>query len=144
MFNRFATASESNAGTIAPPRSWLTPVARLADALTDPRRANRTAIAVLGGYVAVWTLYAVVAKSSQDVHFDMGEAVAWSRELASGNPKHPPGSAWLVKVWFSIFPLTDWAYYLLAVTAAAVGLWIAWMLSGRWLAPDKRPAGLAL
>ena len=144
MFSRFAPASESNAGPIAPPPSWLVPVMRLAAALTDPRRANRTAIAVLGCYVAVWTLYAVVAKSSQDVHFDMGEAVAWSRELASGNPKHPPGSAWLVKVWFSIFPLTDWAYYLLAVVAAAIGLWIAWMLSGRWLAPDKRAAGLAL
>jgi MFS family permease len=144
MFGPFASHPKSNAGPRAGARLWHTAVTALADALTDPRRANRTAAAVITGYVLVWTLYAVIAKSSQDVHFDMGEAVAWSRELAVGNPKHPPASAWLVGAWFLAFPLADWAYYLLAVLTAAVGLWIAWMLSGRWLAPEKRAAGLAL
>ncbi len=50
---------------------------RLAEVLTDPARASRAALALLAGYVAVWTLYGVIAKSSQDVHFDMGEAVIW-------------------------------------------------------------------
>ena len=67
---------------------------RLFDALVDPARRERTMIVVLACYFAVWSLYAIVAKSSQDIHFDMGEAVAWSRELAIGNPKHPSGSAW--------------------------------------------------
>lgn len=144
MFGSSASHSGSSTGPLPAARSWLAPIVGLADALTDPRRADRTAAAVIGGYVLVWTLYAVVAKSSQDVHFDMGEAVAWSRELALGNPKHPPASAWLVGAWFSVFPLTDWAYYLLAVLTAAVGLWIAWKTSERWLTADKRAAGLAL
>src|SRR5205085_947873 len=92
----------------------------------------------------VWTLYAVLAKMSQDIHFDMGEAVAWSRELATGNPKHPPASAWLAGAWFAVFPLADWAYDLLAMTVAGAGLGIAWVLSGRWLAAEKRVTGLAL
>jgi 4-amino-4-deoxy-L-arabinose transferase-like glycosyltransferase len=117
---------------------------RLAAALVDPRRRERHAVLALAAYVGLWTLYGVIAKGSQDIHFDMGEALAWSRELAVGNPKHPPLSAYVVKVWFSVFPRTDWAYYLLAVTVAAVGLWIAWMLSARWLDPEKRIAGLAL
>jgi 4-amino-4-deoxy-L-arabinose transferase-like glycosyltransferase len=117
---------------------------RLAAALLDPRRRERHAVLVLGAYVALWTLYGVIAKGSQDIHFDMGEALAWSRELAVGNPKHPPLSAVLVKAWFSVFPRADWAYYLLAETVAAAGLWIAWMLSARWLDAKKRIAGLAL
>ena len=70
----------------------------------DPARCDRTVMQCLIGYVAVWTLYGVLAKGSQDVHFDMGEAVAWSREPAWGYSKHPPLSAWVVKAWFAIFP----------------------------------------
>src|SRR5947209_6762629 len=74
----------------------------------------------------------------------MGEAVAGSREPAWGYTKHPPLSAWVVKAWFAIFPLADWAYYLLAMTLAGVALWIAWKVSARWLDGEKRAAGLAL
>src|SRR5438270_669906 len=122
----------------------LGPLERLAAALVDPSRRERTAAQLLIAYVAVWTLYGVLAKGSQDVHFDMGEAVAWSREPAFGYSKHPPLSAWIVKAWFTIFPLADWAYYLLAMALAGLALWIAWILSARWLDGEKRVAGLAL
>jgi 4-amino-4-deoxy-L-arabinose transferase-like glycosyltransferase len=126
---------------------WRAPLAlgeRLCAALLDPSRRERHAVLVLGAYVALWTLYGVIAKGSQDIHFDMGEALAWSRELAVGNPKHPPLSAVVVKAWFSVFPRADWAYYLLAMTVATAGLWIAWRLSARWLDAEKRVAGLVL
>ena len=122
----------------------LGPLDRLAAALVDPSRRERTAVRLLIGYVAVWTLYGVLAKGSQDVHFDMGEAVAWSREPAFGYSKHPPLSAWVVRAWFTIFPPADWAYYLLAMVLAGLALWIAWILSARWLEGEKRAAGLAL
>src|ERR1051326_624961 len=124
--------------------AMLGPLDRLAAALVDPARRERTAIELLVAYVAVWTLYGVLAKGSQDVHFDMGEAVVWSREPALGYSKHPPLSAWVVKAWFTIFPLADWAYYLLAMSLAGLALWVAWVLSARWLDGEKRVAGLAL
>jgi 4-amino-4-deoxy-L-arabinose transferase-like glycosyltransferase len=74
----------------------------------------------------------------------MGEMVAWSRETGWGTPKHPPLGAWLVRVWFSVFPLADWAYYLFAMVVATVALWIAWRLSRHYLDGDKRIVGLAL
>src|SRR5260370_10505873 len=74
----------------------------------------------------------------------MGEAVAWSREPAFGYSKHPPLSAWVVRAWFTIFPLADWAYYLLAMMLAGLAWWIAWILSARLLEGEKRAAGLAL
>lgn len=120
------------------------PVWRLADALVDPARRDRAVAVALLAYVAVWTLYGALAKGSQDIHFDMGEVVAWSREPAWGTSKHPPLSAWLATAWFAVFPLADWAYYLLAIVVATVGLWVAWVLSGRYLDGEKRAAGLAL
>src|SRR6266851_4242906 len=122
----------------------LAPFEHLAEALVDPRRRERAVLLALLCYVALWTLYGVLAKGSQDLHFDMGELVAWSREPAFGYPKHPPFGAWLVKAWFSVFPVTDWAYYLLAIVNATVALWIAWMLSARFLDGEKRVAGVAL
>ena len=72
---------------------------------------------LIAGYVLVWWLYAVIAKSSQDIHFDMGEVVSWSLIPAFGYAKHPPFPAWVASAWFSIFPYTDWAYYLLATAS---------------------------
>jgi hypothetical protein len=67
----------------------LLPADRLVAALSDPARRARAILGVLAGYVAIWTLYGALAKASQDIHFDMAELAAWSRELAFGYPKLP-------------------------------------------------------
>lgn len=117
---------------------------RLTDAAVDSRRSERVAVVLLIGYCAVWTLYGALAKGSQDIHFDMGEMIAWSREVVLGTPKHPPLAAWLVRAWFSVFPLADWSYYLFAMAMATASLWIAWAISARYLAAEKRIVALAL
>ena len=58
---------------------------RLIAALTDPARRERAVVPVLAGYCALWALYGAIAKGSQDIHFDMGEMVAWSRETFVGH-----------------------------------------------------------
>jgi 4-amino-4-deoxy-L-arabinose transferase-like glycosyltransferase len=119
-------------------------VGRLFDALTDPARRERTVAAALVAYVALWTLYGILAKDSQDIHSDMSEQFALSREFAWGYPKHPPLGMAVVRVWFTVFPTADWAYYLLAMATAGLALWIAWRLSARFLDDEKRAVGLAL
>ncbi|HXL48845.1 MAG TPA: glycosyltransferase family 39 protein [Xanthobacteraceae bacterium] len=116
----------------------------LLDALTDPARRERTAVAVLLGYVALWTLYGTLAKASQDINSDMSEQYVLSRELAWGYPKHPPFAMVVVRAWFAVFPTAEWAFYLLAVATAGLALWIAWRLSARFLDGEKRVVGLAL
>jgi hypothetical protein len=117
---------------------------RLLDALSD-RKRNAGAIALtLLVYCALWTLYATVSRSSQDIHFDMGEMIAWSRELALGTPKHPPLPIWLTALWFGVFPLQEWAFYLLSMATATLALWFIWMIAGLYLPGEKRVAGLAL
>jgi len=59
---------------------------RLADALMD-RGADRAA------NMAMWATYGVIAKSSQDVHYDMGEAVIWSAHRAARSAIRSHGGA---------------------------------------------------
>ena len=118
--------------------------ARLRDALVDPARRERTVLWALGVYLVIWTIYGTVAKSSQGLHADMTEVIAWSRDLSLGYLKHPPLAAWLVRGWFSVFPLTEASYYLLAMLMPTLALWIAWRLMADTLNAEKRVAGLAL
>ena len=117
---------------------------RMFDAFIDPARRVRAMALFLLFYLAVWSLYGAIAKGSQDIHFDMGEMVAWSRVAGIGTPKHPPLGAWLVGAWFKVFPLADWAYYLFAMVLATLALWLAWLLSARYLDAEKRVTGLLL
>jgi len=117
---------------------------RLIDALMDVHRRERIVLAVLGAYWLLWSLYAAISKGSQDIHFDMGEAVVWSREAPFANPKHPPLIALVAWLWFHIFPAADWAYYALSMGLATLALWAAWKAAAHYLAPDKLVAGLAL
>ena len=117
---------------------------RIFDALVDPFDGEWVMVLMLGGYVAAWTLYATIAKSSQDIHPDMAEMADWSRQWVLGTPKHPPLGSWLLHAWFSVFPHADWAYYLFAMTLPAVAMWIAWRIAGRYLSREKSVVGIAL
>jgi len=117
---------------------------RLRDALADPARRERNVLAALALYAALWTLYGTIAKSSQGLHPDMTELIAWSRDLAFGYAKHPPLAAWLVALWFSAQPVAEWSYYLLAMLMPTLTLWIIWRGSADYLDVEKRLVGLAL
>ena len=121
----------------------LAAAARLRNALVDPAGRELTMLLALAAYLLVWTIYGTIAKSSQGLHADMTELVAWSRDLAWGY-KHPPLAAAIVRLWFSAFPVAEWSYYLLAMLTPTAALWIVWRLSADYLDPPKRLAGVLL
>ena len=133
-------------GDFAP--TWLDGIRAFVDrrvtALTDPRRREWAIIGMLAGYALLWTLYGLLAKAGQGVHADAAEVVAWSRHLALGYVKHPPLAAWLVRGWFTLFPVAEWSYYLFAMVYTSAGLWFAWRLFGYYLDAEKRVVALAL
>ena len=67
-------------------KCWSAALDRLLALLTGERR-ERGVLWVLAAYWAVWSAYGIVATSSQDIHFDMGEAVVWALESLAGTPK---------------------------------------------------------
>src|SRR5476649_2609491 len=85
------------------------------NALINPARRERSVLVALAFYVLLWTIYGTVAKGSQGLHADMTEVIAWSRDLSLGYLKHPPLAAWIARLWFSVFPVTEPSYYLLAM-----------------------------
>jgi hypothetical protein len=119
-------------------------LARAIDALTDPARRNSAMAVFLAAYTALWTVYGVLAKSSQDLHADMTEIVEWSIELTFGYYKHPPLGPYITRAWFTFFPDKDWAFYLLAILVASVTLWIAWRIALRYLDARKALAATLL
>lgn len=126
------------------PNRVLGPIERLVAALTDPARRDRTVIAVLVAYVLIWTLYAVIAKASQGVHFDMAESFALWHEPGFGYKKHPPLAVVISGVWFSVFPVADWSFYLLSMSVVGIAFWTVWKLCGDYLDGEKRVVALAL
>src|SRR5262249_4610028 len=56
----------------------------------------------------------------------------------------PPLAAWLVRLWFSLLPLADWSYYLLAMLMPTIALWVVWRLSADYLELDKRVLAVTL
>jgi len=116
----------------------------LFDALVDAARCDRAMLLLLTGYAATWTLCGSIFHGSQDLHPDMTELLAWSRDPSLGYLKHPPLAAWLVWLWFSVFPLTDWSYYLLAMLMPTIALWTFWRLSADYLDIEKRVVGVVL
>jgi len=119
---------------------WKAIMERLVAATASPGQDRRVVILILITYTTVWTAYAIIAKSTQGIHPDMAEVFSWSWDLDWGTHKHPPLLPALVSLWFSVFPVSDWAYYLLAVISAAVAIYFTWLLSGFWLQGAKRAA----
>ena len=128
----------------APLRATERIARRLHHALADPAGSERNVLLAIAAYAVVWTIYGTIAKSSQGLHADMTELIAWSRDLSFGYLKHPPLAAFMVRVWFTVFPVAEWSYYLLAMLMPALTLWIVWKLSADYLTIEKRIAGLAL
>ncbi|MEJ2623651.1 MAG: glycosyltransferase family 39 protein [Pseudolabrys sp.] len=111
--------------------------------VVSPARERNVALALLL-YAVVWAVYGAIAKGPQGLHPDMTELIAWSRELAWGYAKHGPVAAVLAWAWFSVLPVAEWSYYLLAMLMPAAALWIMWRLSADYLDIEKRVAGVAL
>lgn len=96
----------------------------------------------LVAYVVLWMLYDTVSNASVDIHFDLSEASVWAQKFAFGY-KHPPMTAWVFSLWFSVFPRADWAAYLLAVTTTAITLVVTWCLLRDYLSYERALLGIA-
>jgi 4-amino-4-deoxy-L-arabinose transferase-like glycosyltransferase len=75
---------------------------------------------------------------------DMVENYAWGREWQWGTNKHPPLFGWITAAWFSVFPTTDWAYYLLNELNLGIALWLMALAMGRLMPADKVLAAVVL
>ena len=88
---------------------------------------------LLVGFVAVWFVYLVIAYFDGDLHSDVLETWTLGRSIEWGYSKHPPLMGWVARAWTSVFPLTNWSFQLLALTNAALGLWMVDLITRRFV-----------
>jgi 4-amino-4-deoxy-L-arabinose transferase-like glycosyltransferase len=89
-------------------------------------------------HAILWTRILIDLKAAQDVHMDVAEAFAWGQKFQFGYGKHPPLAGWIAGLWFDLFPVQDWATYLLAMTVLGTSLVICWFIALRVV--DRRRA----
>ena len=63
-------------------------------------------------HLILWTL--IPSLTNNNLPLDTIEALAWGSNLDWGFNKHPPMSAFMVEIFYSILGSNDWAYYLLS------------------------------
>jgi hypothetical protein len=80
---------------------------------------RRQLLAFLAIYVGVLATFAT-ATGVDSLHFDMTEMWAWGKEIQLGYGKHPPLSAWIVGLWFSVMPRSNWAFHLVVIALAPI------------------------
>ena len=78
-----------------------------------------------------WACASWLANANLDGYHDMLENYAWSQPLAWGTHKHPPFFAWVVGLWFALFPQNDFSYRLLSYANVLAGLLGVWQLGRR-------------
>ncbi len=99
---------------------------------------DRAVLILLAIFVAGWTVFQVITFAGIGLHPDLPEVFSWGRHPAPGYYKHPPLGALMTAAWFLVFPVTDWAFYLLAMVNAAAALFATDLIARRYLTGDKR------
>jgi 4-amino-4-deoxy-L-arabinose transferase-like glycosyltransferase len=95
-------------------------------------------------FVLLYTAFAIISSAAVGLHPELLDTYARSLHPAAGYDGHAPLAALMAAAWFSLFPPTDWAFYLLATVNAAVGLYATDRIAYRYLDSDKRIAVLLL
>jgi 4-amino-4-deoxy-L-arabinose transferase-like glycosyltransferase len=113
-------------------------IGRPIDAWFDLERDGRAVAILLLLFVALWTVFHVVARASLDLNPDLTETYAWARHPSAGYYKHPPLAALMAAAWFTVFPAADWAFNLLAMVNAAIALFAIDRIAKLYLSGDKR------
>ena len=118
--------------------SWAPP-ARITDGINrwfDAVQGGRALWVFLALFVAIWTSFQIVSYASIGLHVDLAEAFSWSR--SSLRDTSPPLIAFVAAGWFSIFPVADWSFHLLAMVNVAVAFFAIDLIARRYVSGDKR------
>ena len=73
----------------------------------------------------------MVSDTNLDPYGDMLENFAWGQSFDWGQAKHPPLVGWITGAWFSVFPVSQISYHVLAYSNAALGLAGIYVLGAR-------------
>jgi 4-amino-4-deoxy-L-arabinose transferase-like glycosyltransferase len=97
---------------------------------------------ILACFLVLWTLYHALSAIAISADYDTSEVSVWAQHFAFGH-KHPPLTAWIFGLWFSIFPRSEFAVYLLSGVIVTAALAVAWRIARDHLDISRAMVGLA-
>ena len=101
----------------------------------NKRNFNNLFYIFITTHLFVWTL--VPSITNNNLPLDTIEALAWGSNLDWGFNKHPPASAFFVKIFYGIFGNQDWAYYLLSQIFVIISFFVVWKFSEEFFKNKK-------
>ena len=99
--------------------------------LINKKKVNNFFYIFLTIHLILWTL--IPSLTNNNLPLDTIEALAWGSNLDWGFNKHPPMSAFMVEIFYSIFGSNDWAYYFLSQIFLITAFIYVWKLSNEIL-----------
>jgi hypothetical protein len=97
---------------------------------------------VLVWFVILYTAFAIISSAPLGLHPELLETYALSLHPAAGYVGQAPLAPLIAAAWFRLLPATEWAFHLLAMVNAAVGLFAAGRIARQYLTGDKQIAVL--
>jgi hypothetical protein len=119
-------------------------IGRALGAWLDHAPAGLASRFVLLWFVILYTAFAVMSSASLGLHPELLETYALGLHPAAGYVGPAPLAPLIAGAWFRLFPPTEWAFHLLAMINAAVGLFAADRIARQYLTGDKQIAVLLL
>jgi 4-amino-4-deoxy-L-arabinose transferase-like glycosyltransferase len=107
--------------------AWLTAM------LLAPRRATAGMIVAIAVFAVLGVFILLLMKPAEGLFMDSTEAYAWGMQFLGGYGRHPPLTGWIARIWYSVFPATNWASYALSMVMTAVSLFSIYLIGRRVL-----------
>lgn len=120
------------------------PIGRALGAWLDHASSGLATRFVLLWFVILYTGFAIISSGALGLPPELLDTYALGRHPAAGYAGHAPLAPLIAGAWFRLFPPVDWAFHLLAMVNAAVGLFAADRIARQYLTGDKRIAVLLL
>jgi hypothetical protein len=95
-------------------------------------------------FVILWTAFQALLHASTGLDTETLAIYAAGLHPTAGYDFHPPLAALVSAGWFSAFPATDWAFHLLGIGNAALGLYGVDLIARHYLGGDKRIIALMM
>jgi hypothetical protein len=97
---------------------------------------------VLLWFTILYAAFGLISSSPLGLHPEMLETYALGLHPAAGYAGPAPLAPLVAAAWFRLFPTIEWAFHLLAMSNAAIGLFAADRIARQYLTSDKQVAVL--
>lgn len=82
--------------------------------LLRPGRATASMLMRIAVFFILGVFVVILMKPAENLFMNSTEAYAWGMQFLGGYGRHPPFTGWIARIWYSVFPATNWSSYALS------------------------------